>query len=164
MSDVPATTSSEEYELTQEDALFVAEKTAGRSSVDALLIAYPQNKEYQEWAAKAKSEDRKEREYGKLMLRRAAYAVTKKRKIKVLAEHYRERMQAMGDTALDVLEEIMVDGVSEKVRADIAIEVTRQNLGNPDKSEQGQQNVVIMIGTDPSQQIRVTPHEEVIDA
>lgn len=163
MADVPATQNSE-LVLTEQDAVFVAEKTAGRSSVDALLTAYPDNKQYQEWKGLAESKDRKDREYGKLMLRRAAYAVGKRRAVKVLAEKYRERMMAMGDTALDVLEEIMLEGSSEKVRADVAIEVTRQNLGNPDKSDQGQQNVIIMIGSDPSQQIKVTPHDEVIDA
>lgn len=164
MADVPATTQDTELVLTEQDAVFVAEKVAGRSSVDALLIAYPDDPKYQEYRELAESKDRKDREYGKLMLRRAAYAVSKRRAVKVLADKYRERMMAMGDTALDVLEEIMLEGSSEKVRADVAIEVTRQNLGNPDKSDQGQQNVVIMIGTDPSQQIKITPTDEVIDA
>ena len=154
MSDLPANTG--EYELTQQDAVFVAEKMAGTSPIEAVILAYSHtDEEVKDLATLHRSPNIKEREYAKAMLRRKAYNIMRQRKIKVLTEHYQERMARMGDVALDTLEELMVEGRSEKVRADVAIEVVRHNLGNPDKDKSGNQNVVIMIGTDPSQQIKV---------
>lgn len=144
-----------EYELTQQDAVFVAERTAGKSSVDALLIAYEDDEQVQEWVKLSESKNARDREYGKLMLRKKARAINNRRGVKVLTEKYQERMAQLGDIALDTLEELMVEGKSEKVRGDVAIEVARQNLGNPDRDRGGNQNVVIMIGSDPSQSIRV---------
>ncbi len=155
-----------EYELTQQDAVFVAERTAGKSSVNALLIAYADDEQVQEWAALSESKNGRDREYGKLMLRKKARALNSRRGVKVLSEKYQERMAQLGDIALDTLEELMVEGKSEKVRGDVAIEVARQNLGTPEKEKGGNQNVVIMIGNDPSQAVRVNnePIEgEVID-
>lgn len=155
-----------EYELTQQDALFVAERTAGKNSVDALLVAYSDDEEIQSWEALRNSANRADREHGKLMLRKKARAVMSRRGVKVLAEKYQERMEQLGDIALETLEELMVEGSSEKVRGDIAIEVSRQNLGNPDKEKGGGQNVVIMIGSDPANSVVVDnePIEgEVID-
>ena len=164
MADEVVTTS--EYELTQQDAVFVAERTAGKNSVDALIIAYEGDPQIEEWVALRDSKDRKDREFAKLMLRKKARALMNRRGIKVLTEKYQDRMAQLGDIALETLEELMVEGSSEKVRGDVAIEVARQNLGNPDKDKGGNQNVVIMIGSDPSQAIRVNnePIEgEVVD-
>lgn len=157
---------TEKYELTQQDAVFVAEKTAGRSAIDALVIAYEDDTEVQEWEIMRNSNARATREYGKLMLRKKARAVSNRRGVQVLSFKFQERVERLGEIAFDVIEEIMLEGSSEKVRGDLAIEIARQNVGNPDKEKGGGQNVVIMIGTDPSQSIRVNnePIEgEVID-
>lgn len=163
MSDVPATTDDTELQLTEQDAAFVLERKAGTPSIDAVAIAFKDDKEIKEAIRLRESSDPKDREQGKLILRRKAANLNRQHKIQVLTSKLTERMQRMGDVALDTLEELMIEGKSEKVRADIAIEVSRQNLGNPDKSETGQQNVIIMIGKDPSQQIMTTATEEVID-
>lgn len=144
-----------EYSLTEQDALFVAEKSSGKSSMDALIAAYSDDAEVQEWALLRNDINGKTRDYAKLMLRKKARAVSARRGVKVLTEKFQERIEQLGDLAFDTIEEIMLEGRSEKVRGDLAVEMVRHNVGNPDKDKGGNQNVVIMIGTDPSQQIRV---------
>lgn len=154
MSDVPATTQDNELVLTEQDAIFVLEKNSGRSAIDAVVIAYKDTDEKVRRAAELReSEDRKERETGKLMLRRIAHMLVRRHKIQVLNEKLVERMHQMGDTALDTLEELMIEGNSEKVRADVAIEVARHNLGNPDKDQtRDVATVVVVIGEPPVDQ------------
>lgn len=144
-----------ELTLTEQDISFVAAKSQGLNSMDALIQAYPDDSEIQQWADMRNSDDGREREYAKLMLRKKANLVNHRRPVEVLTQHYQERIIQMGEIALDTMEEIMIEGRSEKVRADVAIEVARQNIGNPDKDKSGNQNVIIMIGSDPAQQIRV---------
>ena len=61
MADEVVTTG--EYELTQQDAVFVAERTAGKNSVDALIIAYEGDPQIEEWVALRDSKDRKDVHY-----------------------------------------------------------------------------------------------------
>lgn len=139
-----------ELTLTEQDVAFVAAKSQGVSSIDALIQAYPDDEQIQEWAVLRDDINGKNREYAKLMLRKKAHSVTRRRPVEVLSQHYQNRIVQMGETALDTLEELMVEGRSEKVRADVAIEVTRHNIGNPDKDQNsGQSTVVVVIGEPP---------------
>ena len=150
MSEVATTGNSNELVLTEQDVAFVAAKAQGLTAIDALIQVYPKDKLIKQWAEDRDSEDPKTREYAKLMLRRKANVMSRRRSVEVLTEHYQNRMQQMGETALDTLEELMVEGKSEKVRADVAIEVTRHNLGNPDKDQtKGAETVVVIIGEPP---------------
>lgn len=139
-----------ELVLTEQDIAFVAAKAQGLSNIDALIDAYPHHPRVKEWATMRDSDDPKLREQGKLMLRRMAHMIQRRRPVTVLSEHYQRRIAQMGETALDTLEELMLEGKSEKVRADVAIEVTRHNLGNPDKDQtKGAETVVVIIGEPP---------------
>lgn len=151
MSEVATTEENNELVLTEQDVAFVAAKAQGMTAIDALIHVYgDERSDIQEWAESRNSEDAKTREYAKLMLRREAHNVTRRRPVQVLTEHYQSRIVQMGETALDTLEELMVEGKSEKVRADVAIEVTRHNLGNPDKDQtKGAETVVVIIGEPP---------------
>lgn len=143
-------TGASELVLTKRDALFVSERAAGSSSVEALITAYRDDEVVKELIVLTESKERKDREYAKAMLRRTAWKVSKRRGVKVLTDKYTERMQQMGDVALETLEELMVEGTSEKVRADVAIEVTRHNLGSPDKDRSSEvQQVIVIIGEPP---------------
>lgn len=143
-----------ELTLTEQDIVFVAAKSQGKSSIDALIEAHPDDKQIQEWALLRDDINGKTREYAKLMLRRKAHAMQRRRAVEVLSEHYKNRIVQMGETALDTLEELMVEGKSEKVRADVAIEVTRHNVGNPDKSQESSQSTVVVVIGEPPKDIR----------
>lgn len=137
--------------LVIQDAAFVLAKTEGKSSVDALIESYPDDETVIKMVEMRNSENYKDRNYANLILRRKAHQLLQSKKIKLLKEKYLERVQSMGNTALDVLEEIMIDGSSEKVRAEVAIEMLRHNIGNPDKDAGGGTQVVVMIGSNPAQ-------------
>lgn len=136
--------------LSVQDAAFVLAKTEGMSSIDALIEAYPDDEVVKTMKPLRDSENYKDRNYANLILRRKAHQLMQSKKIKLLKEKYLERVQSMGNTALDVLEEIMIDGSSEKVRAEVAIEMLRHNIGNPDKDAGGGTSVVVMIGSNPA--------------
>lgn len=149
MSEV-ATTDTNDLVLTEQDIAFVAAKAQGLTSIDAVIAAHPDDEDVQKWALCRDDINGKTREYAKLMLRKKARMMNSRRPVAVLTEHYQNRIAQMGETALDTLEELMVEGKSEKVRADVAIEVTRQNLGNPDKDKgSGIDSVVVIIGEPP---------------
>lgn len=155
MSEVATTSDNNELALTEQDIAFVAAKTQGLTAIDALIEVYgDERSDIQEWAEGRNSDDPKVREYSKLMLRREAHSLTRRRPIQVLTEHYQERMKHMGETALDTLEELMLEGKSEKVRADVAIEVTRHNLGNPDKDQTGGIDTVVVVIGEPPKDVR----------
>lgn len=154
MSEV-ASKDNQEFALTEQDVAFVAAKAGGMTAIDALIHVYGDERpDIQEWAQNRNSEDAKTREYAKLMLRREANNITRRRPVQVLAEHYQNRIIQMGETALDTLEELMIEGKSEKVRADVAIEVTRHNLGNPDKDQTKDLGSVVVIIGEPPKDIR----------
>lgn len=153
--DEVATTGNNELVLTEQDVAFVAAKAGGMTAIDALIHVYGDERpDIMEWAEARNSQDGKTREYAKLMLRREAHNVTRRRPVQVLSEHYQQRIIQMGETALDTLEELMVEGKSEKVRADVAIEVNRHNLGNPDKQDSGGQSTVVVVIGEPPKDIR----------
>ena len=58
-------------------------------------------------------------------------AKLKSQHITTLMEDFDDRMESMADLALDVSEDIMRSGRSEKVKADLAIEFIRQRAGAP---------------------------------
>lgn len=140
--------------LTEQDVAFVAAKSQGLSSMDALIQAYPEDEQIQEWAVLRDDINGKTRDYAKLMLRKKANSVTRRRAVEVLSEHYKNRIVQMGETALDTLEELMIEGKSEKVRADVAIEVTRHNVGSPDKNQDNTQSTVVVVIGEPPKDIR----------
>lgn len=137
--------------LVIQDAAFVLAKTEGKSSVDALIQSYPEDETVIKMVKMRDSENYKDRNYANLILRRKAHQLLQSKKIKLLKEKYLERVQSMGNTALDVLEEIMIDGSSEKVRAEVAIEMLRHNIGNPEKDANNGTSIVVMIGSNPAQ-------------
>lgn len=153
MDDV-ATTDNNELTLTEQDVAFVAAKSQGLNSIDALIQAYPEDEQIQEWALLRDDINGKTRDYAKLMLRKKAHTISRRRPVEVLTQHYKNRIVQMGETALDTLEELMIEGKSEKVRADVAIEVTRHNVGSPDKQEQNNQSTVVVIIGEPPKDIR----------
>lgn len=152
--DEVATTDNNELSLTEQDIAFVAAKSQGLNSIDALIQAYPEDEQIQEWALLRDDINGKTRDYAKLMLRKKAHLITRRRPVEVLTQHYKNRIVQMGETALDTLEELMIEGKSEKVRADVAIEVTRHNVGSPDKQEQNNQSTVVVIIGEPPKDIR----------
>ena len=150
--------------ITVEDTNFVIAKESGMSSINALVQAYQSDEDIQMYAELRDDKNKKTRDYASLMLRRKAYDKIRTKKISLLTDHYKQRITSLGNVALDTLEEIMVDGSSEKVRAEVAIEMLRHNVGSPDRNEKNDTNVVVMIGTNPANTaVRTVIDGEVVD-
>lgn len=88
----------------------------------------------------------------KAEIRWAARELDKRPEMGMLRSKVNERLSEMAPLALDTLEELMVEGKSEKVRGDVAIEILRQNVGSPDKADNNV-NVKVVFGNDNSDAI-----------
>ena len=64
---------------------------------------------------------------------------------------FNKKMDELADESLNVLEDILINGRSEKVRSDIAIELIRHKVGTPTQriKHQDDQKIVISVGTPP---------------
>lgn len=87
---------------------------------------------------------------GLAQIRWAARELDNRPEMKMLKQKVNERLADLSVVALDTLEELMVESKSDKVRGDVAIEVLRQNVGTPDKTDNNV-NVKVVFGNDPSE-------------
>lgn len=87
----------------------------------------------------------------KAEIRWAARELDRRPEMKMLRSKVNEKLADMSSLALDTLEELMVEGKSEKVRGDVAIEILRQNVGSPDKNGDNNVNIKVVFGNDPSE-------------
>lgn len=87
---------------------------------------------------------------GIAQIRWAARELDNRPEMKMLKQKVNERLADLSVVALDTLEELMVESKSDKVRGDVAIEVLRQNVGTPDKTDNNV-NVKVVFGNDPSE-------------
>lgn len=87
---------------------------------------------------------------GVAQIRWAARELDNRPEMKMLKQKVNERLADLSVVALDTLEELMVESKSDKVRGDVAIEVLRQNVGTPDKTDNNV-NVKVVFGNDPSE-------------
>lgn len=87
---------------------------------------------------------------GIAQIRWAARELDNRPEMKMLKSKVNERLADLSVVALDTLEELMVESKSDKVRGDVAIEVLRQNVGTPDKTDNNV-NVKVVFGNDPSE-------------
>lgn len=87
---------------------------------------------------------------GLAQIRWAARELDSRPEMKMLKQKVNERLADLSVVALDTLEELMVESKSDKVRGDVAIEVLRQNVGTPDKTDNNV-NVKVVFGNDPSE-------------
>lgn len=87
---------------------------------------------------------------GVAQIRWAARELDNRPEMKMLKSKVNERLADLSVVALDTLEELMVESKSDKVRGDVAIEVLRQNVGTPDKTDNNV-NVKVVFGNDPSE-------------
>lgn len=83
-------------------------------------------------------------------IRWAARALEQRKEMKQLQEKINERVKELAPVAMDTMEQIMIESKSDKVRADVAIELLRQNVGSPDKRNEDAVNVQIVLGKDPT--------------
>ena len=83
-------------------------------------------------------------------IRWAARALDQRKEMKQLQEKINERVKELAPVAMDTMEQIMIESKSDKVRADVAIELLRQNVGSPDKRNEDAVNVQIVLGKDPT--------------
>lgn len=92
-------------------------------------------------------------------IRWAARELENRKEMKMLREKVNEKLLDLAPVALDTLEELMIESKSDKVRGDVAIEILRQNVGSPDKSDNSVE-VKVVFGQEPTD---IIENEEVIE-
>lgn len=108
--------------------------------------AFSNDPDYTDFFANLPSNEKQ----AKAEIRWAARELDNRPEMKMLKQKVNERLADLSVVALDTLEELMVESKSDKVRGDVAIEVLRQNVGTPDKTDNNV-NVKVVFGNDPSE-------------
>lgn len=103
-------------DVTEQDLQFV-ERLKSRSSNESIVSIYRN--------IYKPDEPKKASHYNLAKQKMNTYAIS------TLMEDYQERMDAIADLSLDVAEDILRNGRSEKTKADLAIEFIRQRVGAP---------------------------------
>lgn len=146
MSNLPEkVTSRTPMALTQREVDYKMSRLQGMTAERAFEKCFKDDPDWEEFFLEL-PEDQKKR---KVEIRWAARELEKRKEMTQLQTVINHRVADLANVALDTIEEIMIEGKSEKVKAEVAIEVLRQNVGNPDK-DQSSVNVQVVIGKDPS--------------
>lgn len=182
MSDTPAKVDDViPQQLTAEDRVFVSLLEQGFTKPQAYIEAYRDNKTVQKHLINIRKGsaymDREApmfySEEGKLARRRAlasknqlgqlAREKARTKKIRMAFKTFVSRMEDLAVDALDVVEDIMLEGRSEKVRADLAIRMIEHQTGQPTIKQINQTNneIVITVGEAPDD--RRDPQQVAID-
>jgi hypothetical protein len=130
--------------LTQHEVDYKLARLQGMTAERAFERVFKDDPEWEEFFLEL-PEDPKKR---KAEIRWAARELEKRKEMGELQKVINKRVADLANVALDTMEEILVEGKSEKVKAEVAIELLRQNVGNPDK-DQSNVNVQVVIGKDP---------------
>lgn len=132
--------------LTEADVQYQADRIGGMVAERALEKNYKNDPEWGEFfeTLPTKPQERK------IALRWAARELEQRKEMKMLAQAMNKRVAELAPLALDTMEQIMVESKSDKVRADVAIELLRQNIGTPDKQDTNNTNITVVIGKDPN--------------
>jgi len=135
--------------LTRKELDYQVKRTSGTPADKALEEAFSGDPEWEDFFDSLPSDPRQRR----IRLKWAARKLDSKPEMAILREKVNERVVELNPLALDTLEEIMIESKSDKVRADAAIEILRQNVGSPEKREETNTEVKIVFGNDPADMI-----------
>lgn len=160
MSDVPEI----QKQLTKVDLEFVSLMQQGFTKVEAYREAYRDHPNVKRLVAEVEAADnvagldykqvaevRETARKAAANLRELAYQKAKRKDIRLAFHHIVKRMETLAADAVDVWEEIMLYGRSEKVRADLAMEAVSHQLGKPTQKvlSQSDNSITITIGEAP---------------
>lgn len=135
--------------LTQHHADYKTYRMSGMIAERAFEKAFQDDPEWFEFFDSLPTDPKKQRER-QVKLRWAARELDQRKEMKQLQEAINARVTDLSTVALDTMEQIMVESKSDKVRADVAIEILRQNVGSPDKGGEGGLNIQVVVGKDPT--------------
>ena len=156
-------------QLTPEDRVYVALLEQGFSKPEGYVEAYRDNPTVQkhlaiiEYANEFNDEDadnyyskeatiaRKKAYFSKQRLGQLAREKARTKKIRMAFHTLTRRMEDIAVDGLDVIEDIMLNGKSEKVRGDLAIRMVEHQVGQPTRKILSQSNneITITIGEAP---------------
>lgn len=131
--------------VSPEERVFLREIAKGTKRAKAFRIAFPEHPTVRRYMDAVKTDDTA---YRKTVTQQVA-ALAKNRlqtnHIQQAMTVYQDRMNNLADKSLDVLEDILDTGRSEKVKADVALEFVRHKVGTPVQKMQVQQEQTITI-------------------
>lgn len=166
---LPAQVPEVQVQLTDEDRVFVSLLEQGFTKSEAYVNAYPNDKTLkkhldiiQNAENQLQNENYGSCKYYNELMRERSKAVQRigslardrcrTQKIRLAFHHFTRRMEDLAVDALDVAYEIMNNGRSEKVRADLATRMIEHHIGSPTQKvlSQSQNEITITIGDAPA--------------
>lgn len=132
--------------LTERELTYKLLRTQGMTAERAFERVFRDDPEWGAFFDELPSDPRKRT----VEIRWAARELDQRKEMKQLQQAINTKVQDLAPLALDTMEQIMIESKSDKVRADVAIELLRQNVGSPDKRNEDAVNVQIVLGKDPN--------------
>jgi hypothetical protein len=149
--------------LSDEDKLFVKLVSEGKMNRSkAFRTAYPNHPHSLNYREAFKSADATARKRAAMLSVQASKTKLQTKRIQTAMEKFQDRMDTIADKSLNVIDTILDHGRSEKVRADLAVEMVRHKVGTPTHKIAKSEEKVVYFGFGKPPKERDT--EEIIEA
>ncbi len=133
--------------LSEEDRLFVKLVGEGVKRSVAFRTSYPNHKSVMRYMDATKDHgDKAERARAGNLVINAAKTKVQTQKIHGAIVTFQRRMQYLAEKSLDVAEDLLENARSEKVKADLAIEFVRHEVGTPIARQAIKEEKTVYIG------------------
>ena len=117
--------------LSPEDKRFIELVSKGMMKAKAFKLAYPDHESVKRYMEFKETRSPEEIARAAELVNQATKTKLQTNRIQTALVSYQDRMEILADKSLDVAEDILDNGRSEKVKADLAIEFIRHRVGTP---------------------------------